>query len=497
MIPSRSFRTLVRWLLLAPVLATGAAVSSGMAWGAAPCDFRINACPDSANPVRLFMHYSGLGCEATHHDQDPTLATCSGDPHAANPVHIRLTDRSDPNDAGARVWFDGVVPIGGDFVVDAATGGSTRFADLTYGYVYSGATLVQTVRFATSCAQPLKEGDQFGSLSIQRPRFPRIPVWAVTGAFQDSSTFKPKRCLGTLGARPDSIRQQPRTLSVRFLRDRVAEARPDFGGYRVYRVQNTADTTRMVLIRRFSRQVGDERTWNFSVVNDTTLQFMCGGQVVHDSIVTFVDPDSNGNYVKVCRSVDHLGRCLSRGDSILVLQAPPGPHDGFRTWYAITYEAYNTGSPPLPTPGGDYQDLFVPDKLGIIGPCRVPGDTTTCYNLNNKCYNMTEAPVEPTPGPTTNLQKVGVVPNPFRAHEAWDRAGGNEVHFINLPTHAKIRVYTVSGDLVVELQHQDQVRDFEVWNLKNQNGQEVASGIYMFRVESDAFSFQDRFIVIR
>ena len=61
-----------------------------------------------------------------------------------------------------------------------------------------------------------------------------------------------------------------------------------------------------------------------------------------------------------------------------------------------------------------------------------------------------------------------------------------------------IRIYTVvgrSGD--ASSTHDDPVRDFERWDLKNQDGQDVASGIYMFRVESDLFRFQDRFIVIR
>ena len=63
---------------------------------------------------------------------------------------------------------------------------------------------------------------------------------------------------------------------------------------------------------------------------------------MNDSVVTFVDPDSNGNYVKNCRRLDRFGRCLSRGDSVFRLVAPPGPHDGFRTWYAVTYELKNT-----------------------------------------------------------------------------------------------------------------------------------------------------------
>jgi len=90
-----------------------------------------------------------------------------------------------------------------------------------------------------------------------------------------------------------------------------------------------------------------------------------------------------------------------------------------------------------------------------------------------------------------------VVPNPYRAREAWDHPGSHEVHFVNLPARAVIKVYTVAGDLVREIVHDDRVRDFERWDLKNANGQDVSSGIYMYRIESDLFRVQDRLIVIR
>ena len=90
-----------------------------------------------------------------------------------------------------------------------------------------------------------------------------------------------------------------------------------------------------------------------------------------------------------------------------------------------------------------------------------------------------------------------MVPNPYRGQEAWDQPGQNEVHFINLPPNAKIRIYTASGDLVATIDHNDTVRDFARWNLKNANGQDVASGIYMYRVEAQQFEFQHRFVVIR
>jgi hypothetical protein len=118
--------------------------------------------------------------------------------------------------------------------------------------------------------------------------------------------------------------------------------------------------------------------------------------------------------------------------------------------------------------------------------------------------NLIAEPVVPGAGPTQNLQTVAVVPNPFRARESWDRPNGNEVQFINLPTKARIRIFTVAGDLIRELSHDKSVgnngcggMNAECWDLKNASGVDVASGIYMYRIESGSFSAQNRFIVIR
>ncbi len=325
--------------------------------------------------------------------------------------------------------------------------------------------------------------------------FPRIPVWSFSGAWQDSSTFFPDQCIGAMGARPDSIRLQPRTVTVRFLRDRAAETRHDFGGYRVYRMEGAPDTTKAVLVRRFSVNHGDDVLWHFSRVDSATGKLFdrrCAGIEMTDSVITFVDPDSSGRFEKVCRTVDQYGRCTSPGDSLFRLIAPPGPHNGFRLWYAVTYEALNIAD-------NNFEDMYVPDstdQLGL-GPCGSPGNRTACPNLNNKLLNLTSVPVEPTSGPSRNLLGVAVVPNPFRAVEAWDQPGGHEVHFINLPSVSTIRIYTVSGELVRELNHNDAVHDFERWDLRNADNREVASGIYMYRVTSSRLEFQNRFIVIR
>jgi hypothetical protein len=321
----------------------------------------------------------------------------------------------------------------------------------------------------------------------QASGFPRIAVWSFPGLYCPACT--------------DTIVPKLRTVAVRFLRDRHAEARPDFGGYRIYRATGSRDTTNMMLVRRFTLNQPDQYSWYFSRVDttDATLPFKKNGVVAHDSIITFVDPDSNGHYIKVCRKVDNQGRCLSKGDSIYVIEVPAGPHDGFITYYSITYEQKNQGS------DGTYEDMYIAgrDTLDGWARCGTPGDTTTCpiINLNNRALNMTPAanqPVmEPTGGPTENLETVKVVPNPYRGSEAWDQSGQAEVHFTNLPADARIRIFTLSGDLVAEIHHTDPVRDFERWNLKNQNGADVASGVYMYRIESGSFALLNRFVVIR
>jgi hypothetical protein len=322
--------------------------------------------------------------------------------------------------------------------------------------------------------------------------YPNIPAWSYAGA------WRPNAAGGTVVARP-------RTLTLRWLRDPVAEARPDFGGYRIYRATTFGDTTGMVLVRRFSKQIGDEMTWHFPPINASTP--------LDQRMATFVDPDSAGRFEKVCRlrnpQNDPFGVCMSRGDSIMILIPPPGPHDGFRTWYGITYEALNTTD-------NDYLDQFIPDTLQTLGPCGVTGtDRDSCPNLNHKAANVSNdvgqpraasaepdshffaRAVEPTGGPTANLAQVGVVPNPYRAAEAWNPSAGHELHFINLPSRARIRIYTLAGDLVRDLQHGDPLRDFERWDLKNEVGRDVASGIYLYRVEAERFTYQSRLVVIR
>ena len=130
----------------------------------------------------------------------------------------------------------------------------------------------------------------------------------------------------------------------------------------------------------------------------------------------------------------------------------------------------------------------------------------------------------------TPSKAVGVVPNPYRADRDYTQShsGGlswenqddgtvafypqqdRRIWFYNLPRQALIRIYTVSGDLVIGIAHNiagdsNICQDYEYaecWNLQNRNEQMVASGLYLFSVEDKTPGGSDKvqtgkFVIIR
>ncbi|MEP7029142.1 MAG: hypothetical protein ABI960_11140 [Candidatus Eisenbacteria bacterium] len=286
-----------------------------------------------------------------------------------------------------------------------------------------------------------------------------------------------------------------RKVTIRWARDRAAEARPDFGGYRIYRQSTVRDTTNMDLLRRFAvRGISRGDTLANGQTNpsiyarrDTLLWHFPDSQ----DTLQFVDPDSTGNLVKVCRRLDPRGNCASPGDSVFKLVAPPGPHDGFALYYTITY---GTTDQTL----RETSDMFVPDTLDAYARCNVPGVPSSCPNLNGKLTNLMTAPVYVT-GPTTaNVEGVVVIPNPYRGHDRWDQPGEHRVQFQNLPARARVRVYTIAGDLVRDLEKNDTVSGSLDWDLMNADHRDVASGIYVYQVtSSQGFEAKGHFVIIR
>jgi protocatechuate 3,4-dioxygenase beta subunit len=120
------------------------------------------------DPRVLTMNYTGETCVATSHSQDPSRVECIDYGTLPASVYIRASNRSDPYDGGARVWFQGPVDLDSTFDIDATLAGENKLNSDTYVHIFNqaGGTLLQYIRFHTSCSQPLYEGDQFGSLVL-------------------------------------------------------------------------------------------------------------------------------------------------------------------------------------------------------------------------------------------------------------------------------------------------------------------------------------------
>lgn len=106
--------------------------------------------------------------------------------------------------------------------------------------------------------------------------------------------------------------------------------------------------------------------------------------------------------------------------------------------------------------------------------------------------------------------EVLVVPNPYRVDRDYTfESGGWEgrtnvwtenqriVKFIHLPKKCTIRIFTLAGDEIAVLQHDDAVRGEIEWNLLSQSNRALASGVYIFTVESDLGKQIGKFVLAR
>ena len=166
---------------------------------------------------------------------------------------------------------------------------------------------------------------------------------------------------------------------------------------------------------------------------------------------------------------------------------------GKRYWYAVT-------------------SYGIPDRtINVSSPS--PGVVLydTLYTSNP------ESPIEANAqsidlafSPSDRLGDVLVVPNPYRVDQdytaengGWEGRGrewtenNRKIKFIHLPPKCTIRVFTLTGDLVTTLEHEDPTRGELDWDLLSQSYRALASGVYIFTVESTMGRQVGKFVLIR
>ena len=210
-------------------------------------------------------------------------------------------------------------------------------------------------------------------------------------------------------------------------------------------------------------------------------------------------------------------------------------------------------------PVGRYHLLDTEVKNGFLYFYSVTAFDSTTFNsvtteLGGRRSAVEAEGVVPQVAARDGAGRVWVVPNPYRGFarigdrpSSWDLTPnasdptGTHIDFMGLPRGKwKIRIYTISGDLVQELHSDDPVNDSvrqpvavpnpnynpgqpedpvknprtiklpgfnrqqdnandgqARWNLISRNGQDVVSGIYLFTVESDRGTQRGKFVIIR
>jgi hypothetical protein len=110
--------------------------------------------------------------------------------------------------------------------------------------------------------------------------------------------------------------------------------------------------------------------------------------------------------------------------------------------------------------------------------------------LSNYKKSVDNAPIPVFPGTLYEtgddippLDKVLVVPNPYRGTAEWEVEYEDRIKFTNLPPVAKISIFSLSGNLIKVIEHTNGEAN-EYWDLITRNNQSVVSGLYVYVVEA-------------
>ena len=84
------------------------------------------------NPNCFEMQYTGENCAASNNSQDLDKILCEGNRRLEDKVFIRASDKENPDDKKAKVWFEGIVDLNETFNIDATNAGEDKLKSNTY-----------------------------------------------------------------------------------------------------------------------------------------------------------------------------------------------------------------------------------------------------------------------------------------------------------------------------------------------------------------------------
>jgi hypothetical protein len=134
--------------------------------------------------------------------------------------------------------------------------------------------------------------------------------------------------------------------------------------------------------------------------------------------------------------------------------------------------------------------------------CAYDADTGVESTKSNYKQTIQGTPISVVPSWNATddwKNQVAVVPNPYRGSAEWEQTYFDKIAFINLPVMCDIYIYTLGGDHVITLEHRGWAGDegTEYWDLSSRNDQEIVSGLYLYRIETENDFLIGKFAVIK
>ena len=195
---------------------------------------------------------------------------------------------------------------------------------------------------------------------------------------------------------------------------------------------------------------------NFKVFNVSTQQYIHFG---------FLEVDGTDGVL----SVNGAFR-----DRVIFLEPDQNGKLKYTWWFYLVDTPDPTAGTRLPKSG---------DKLNIL--LKKPFLSSDKYTFVAKTSKVDPSQEQ------ADLDNIKVVPNPYVASASWEPKnpynsgrGPRSLHFTHLPPKCTIRIFTVNGELVNEIQHDSQINSgAEDWNMLTKDNLSISYGVYVYQVE--------------
>ncbi len=160
---------------------------------------------------------------------------------------------------------------------------------------------------------------------------------------------------------------------------------------------------------------------------------------------------------------------------------PGGPMDAWLAFARTVFMNWNGGDVTVATSPADY-NAESPETGTIFQISTTkPNTANDAFTYNTASRKGEFVAYKP--------DKINVWPNPYFGYNPEERTPvDQQMQFTHLPEtgNCTIRIFDLAGTPVRRIEHNDAGSQFEVWDLRNNYGIPVASGMYIAHIETDA-----------